>query len=244
MEILGIDIGGSGIKGAPVDSEHGKLLQERHRVNTPQPATPEAVAGAVREVVDFFKWKGPVGIGFPAIIRHHVVFTAANIHESWIGQDGGKLFSESTGCPVKLLNDADAAGLAEVRFGAGRAQAGSLLILTLGTGIGSALFFNGLLFPNSEFGHIEMKGMVAEKYASAAVRKQEDLTWSEWGGRLNKYLLKMERLIAPDLIIIGGGVSKKFEKFAPFLDTTATILPAQLFNEAGVVGAALAATLD
>lgn len=244
MEILGIDIGGSGIKAAPVDSDTGELLEERKRVETPLPATPRAMAESVRHLVDLFGWKGPIGIGFPAIVRKQVVCTAANIDGSWIGIDGNKLFAEATACPVKLLNDADAAGLAEVRFGAGRGQMGSLLVLTLGTGIGSALFYDGALFPNSEFGHIEMHGGAAEKYASAAVRKNEDLSWQEWAGRLNEYLARMERLIAPDVVILGGGVSKKFDKFSGYIDAQATVLPAQLFNEAGVVGAALALTLE
>jgi polyphosphate glucokinase len=244
MEVLGIDLGGSGIKGAPVDTTTGQLLEERQRVETPQPATPAAMAKALRQLVDSFQWRGPIGIGFPAIIRNQIVHTAANIDDSWIGQPGGKIFAEASGCPVKLLNDADAAGLAEVRFGAGRGQNGSLLILTLGTGIGSALFYQGTLFPNTEFGHIEMHGMAAEQYASAAVRKDEDLNWPVWGARLNEYLARMERLLAPDVIILGGGVSKKFEKFSRFLETSATLLPAQLLNEAGVIGAALAVTLD
>lgn len=244
MDVLGIDVGGSGIKGAPVDLETGRLLKERERIDTPLPATPEAVAGATRELVDRFEWKGPIGIGFPAIIRGQIVWTAANIDKSWIGVDGQAIFAKTTGCPVKLLNDADAAGLAEMRFGAGRSHGGSVLVLTAGTGIGSALFYHGALFPNTEFGHIEMHGMAAEKYASAAVRKTQDLSWPDWGGRFNEYLQKMERLLAPDVIIIGGGVSKKFDKFAPYLDVTAEVCPAQLFNEAGVVGAALAYTVD
>lgn len=242
MEVLGIDIGGSGIKAAPIDLETGRLLKERERVLTPSPATPEAMSTAARQLVDLFHWKGPIGIGFPAIIRGQTVWTAANIDDSWIGVDGGKIFSEATGCPVKLLNDADAAGLAEMRFGAGRDLAGSVLVLTAGTGIGSALFHKQQLFPNTEFGHIEMHGIVAEKFASAAVRKNEDLSWSEWGGRFNEYLQKMERLLAPDVIIIGGGVSKKFEKFQPYLNVTATVLPAQFYNDAGIVGAALGFT--
>lgn len=243
MEILGIDVGGSGIKVAPVDSETGCLLGKRERIETPLPATPGMVAEAVGQLVRRFQWKGPIGIGFPAIIRAQVVCTAANIDDSWIGLNGRDLFAEATGCPVKLLNDADAAGLAEVRFGAGRGQMGSLLVLTAGTGIGSALFHKGNLFPNTEFGHIEMHGMAAETYASSTVRKREDLSWEAWGGRFNEFLQKMERLLAPDLMIIGGGVSRKFDKFAPCLDVRARLQPARLLNDAGVIGAALAFTL-
>lgn len=244
MDILGIDVGGSGIKAAPVDSKTGRLLEERQRIITPSPATPEAIARAAGQLVASFHWKGPIGIGFPAIIRGQIVSTAANIDASWIGLDGNELFAQATGCAVRLLNDADAAGLAEMRFGSGRDQTGSVLVLTAGTGIGSALFYNGVLFPNTEFGHIEMKGLVAEKYASAAARKSHDLSWKAWGGRFNEYLQKMERLLAPDVIIIGGGVSKKFAKFERHLDLTATVFPAQLFNDAGIVGAALAFTRE
>lgn len=244
MEILGIDIGGSGIKGALVDSETGRLLTDRERLATPVPSTAKAMSAAARQMCEGFGWKGPIGIGFPAIIRGQTICTAANIDEGWIGLNGNDIFSEATGCPVKLLNDADAAGLAEVLFGAGRNQTGSLLVLTAGTGIGSALFHRGALFPNTEFGHIEMNGMVAEKYAAAAIRKDEDLSWEAWGARFNEYLQKMERLLAPDVIIIGGGISRKFEKFESYLKTTATLLPAQLFNDAGIVGAALAFTLE
>ena len=239
MDILGIDIGGSGIKAAPVNTLTGEFLLPRERRETPSPSTPSAIARTVHEIVDHFQWKGPIGIGFPAIISGQMVRTAANIDRSWIDVDGNQLFSEATGCPVRLINDADAAGLAEVRFGAGRDLKGSLLVLTLGTGIGSALFYNGKLFPNSELGHIEIKGRIAEKYAAASIRKEEDLKWEEWTTRLNIYLTKIERIMAPDVIILGGGVSKKFEKFGLFLRTKATLLPATLFNDAGIVGAAL-----
>lgn len=244
MEILGIDIGGSGIKGAPVDASSGRLLLGRERVETPAPATPKATIEAVCHLVNFFQWRGPIGIGFPALIRGQTIATAANLDDSWIGRDGNATFAAATGCPVKILNDADAAGLAEVRFGAGRNLSGSLLVLTVGTGIGSALFHNGHLYPNTEFGHIEMHGMAAEKFTSAAVRKAKDLSWKAWSARFNEYLQRMERLLAPDTIIVGGGISKKFAKFAPNLKTTAPLLPAELFNEAGVIGAALAYTLE
>ncbi len=241
MNILGIDIGGSGIKAAPVDTGCGRLLRERMRIDTPTPATPEAVSRVTRKLVCSFGWTGPIGIGLPAIIRSQIARTAANIAPEWIGVDARKLFSETTGCPVNVINDADAAGLAEMRFGAGRDKSGSVLVLTAGTGIGSALFHNGALFPNTEFGHIEMHGTPAEKFASAAVRNLEDLAWPEWGKRFNEFLQRLERLVAPDVIIIGGGISKKFKKFRPWLNTSADILPAEFHNDAGIVGAALAA---
>lgn len=242
MNILGIDIGGSGIKAAPVDSISGRLLQERQRITTPTPATPELIGKAAREIVEAFNWSGPVGIGFPGIISRQKILTAANLDESWIGCEGMQFFSEVTGCPVKLINDADAAGLAEMKFGSGRGETGSVMLLTAGTGIGSALFYEGVLFPNCELGHLEMRGMIAERYASAAIRKTEDLSWEEWGGRFNEYIQKIERLFAPDVIIIGGGISKRIEKFRPYLKARANLLAAQLFNDAGIVGAALAFT--
>lgn len=243
MDILGIDIGGSGIKGAPVNSQSGRLLAERIRIETPAPATPQATIQAVCELVARFSWRGPIGIGFPSIIRRQIIATAANLDDSWIGRDGNLAFAEATGCPVKLINDADAAGLGEVHFGAGRGRLGSLLVLTVGTGIGTALFHRGRLFPNTEFGHIEMHGLVAEKFTSGAVRKIEDLSWETWGRRFNEYLQRMERLVVSDTIIIGGGISKKFTKFAPYLDVTADVLPAKLLNHAGIIGAAFAYTL-
>lgn len=240
MKVLGIDIGGSGIKAAPVDVATGQLLEERERILTPSPATPEKVGNAAKELVEHFKWSGPIGIGFPGIISNQTIRTAANVDKSWIGCDGKKFFSELTGCSVRLINDADAAGLAEMKFGAGIGQRGGVLMLTAGTGIGSALFHNGHLFPNTEFGHIELHNKIAEKYAAASIRKTENLSWKAWGGRLNEYLQKMERLLAPDVIIVGGGISSKFEKFRPYLHPIATILPASLLNNAGIVGAALA----
>jgi polyphosphate glucokinase len=243
MDILGIDIGGSGIKGAPVNAESGRLLAERIRIETPAPATPRATLQAVCQLVARFSWKGPIGIGFPSIISRQIITTAANLDDGWIGRNGNEAFSQATGCPVKVINDADAAGLGEVHFGAGRGRLGSLLVLTVGTGIGTALFHRGHLFPNTEFGHIEMHGMAAEKFASAAVRKIENLSWEVWAGRFNEYLQRVERLVVPDTIIIGGGISRKFTKFAPYLDVTADLLPARLLNHAGIIGAAFAYTL-
>ncbi len=238
MQVLGIDIGGSGIKGAIVDTQSGELISERLRLETPQPATPEAVAGTVAELVTRLEWQGSIGCGFPAIIRHGVAFSAANIDAGWIGVDVETLLKEATGCPVRVVNDADAAGIAEMRYGGGVGQLRSVLILTLGTGIGSALFRQGQLFPNLELGFLPYKGAPIEHYAAAAVRKQEKLSWKAWSKRLNRFLQMSERLLSPDLIIIGGGVSRKSEKFISYLEARAEVIPAQLLNQAGIVGAA------
>jgi len=239
--VLGVDIGGTGIKGAPVDIEKGELAADRLRILTPQPATPDAVAKVVAELVKHFDWTGPVGCTFPAVMLHGVAMTAANVDQSWIGTDAEKEFGKETGCKVTVLNDADAAGLAEVRFGAGRKRDGVVIVVTLGTGIGSALFADGHLFPNTELGHILMNGKEAEKRAAASIRENKSLSWSKWGKRVNEYLQYVERLFSPDLFIIGGGVSKKFDRFQPFLGVRAEVVPAQLRNEAGIVGAAVAA---
>lgn len=241
MEILGIDIGGSGIKGAPVDVANGELTAERFRIPTPQPSTPAAVADGVAEIARHFRWQGPIGCTFPAIVRHGVVYSAANVDKAWIGTDGQALFAERTGCPVVLRNDADAAGIAEMRFGAGRGKQGLVLMLTFGTGIGSALFYNGVLIPNSELGHLEVRGKDAEDRASDRVRKDKDLTWEKWAERVNEYLGRLDLLFSPDLYIIGGGVSKKQDKFLHLLSTQTPVMMAEMLNEAGIVGAALAA---
>jgi polyphosphate glucokinase len=241
MEILGIDIGGTGIKGAVVDVEKGELVTKRYRLLTPQPATPEAVAARTAKVVEHFEWRGPVGCAFPAVVRRGVAGTAANISKRWIGVNVAQLLKEAAGNEVSVINDADAAGLAEMRFGAGRDQDGVVLIITLGTGIGTALFTDGHLLPNTELGHIEINGGDAEVWAAAIVRKRDQLSWKEWARRLDVYLNKMEALFWPDLIIIGGGASKKHDKFFPQLTVRAKIVPAVMRNEAGIVGAALAA---
>ncbi len=241
MNILGIDIGGTGIKGAPVDIATGALVAERKRIPTPTPAKPHAVAEVVAEIVKAFDWHGPVGCGFPAVIRNGVALTAANIHPRWVETNAEALFAEATGCPVKVLNDADAAGLAEMAFGAGRGRMGTVLIVTIGTGLGTAIFVDGHLVPNMEMGHIEIRGKDAEWGATDAARKREKLSWKKWAARFDEYLRTMERLIWPDLIILGGGVIKKMDKFVPLLTVKTEIVPAQLLNDAGIVGAALAA---
>ncbi len=244
MEVLGIDIGGSGIKGAPVDTDTGSLLAPRYRIPTPYPAKPNPMTEVVTEIVHHFQWKGLVGCGFPSALHAGEVLTAANIHRKWLGVNAAALFSKSIGCPTWVVNDADAAGVAEMAFGAGAGRQGVVLIVTIGTGLGTALFTNGQLLANTEFGHIEIDGQDAEIRASDAARKREKLSWKKWARRFNRYLQTLERLVWPDLIILGGGAVKKHEKFMPYLDLKAEIVPAQLLNEAGIVGAALAARLQ
>jgi polyphosphate glucokinase len=238
-KILGIDIGGSGVKGALVDTKNGKLVTERHRIPTPQPPTPEAVAEVIGKIVKHFKWKGPVGVGFPGVIQQGVARTAANLDDSWINQDLNALFSEATGCRVHVVNDADAAGMAEMKFGAGKGVKGTVILITVGTGLGTVIFTNGKLVPNLELGHVILHGADAELYASDAARSNHQLEWETWAGRFDEYLHRIEDLVWPDKIIIGGGASKKGEKFFPFLNTNAPVVPAKLMNEAGIVGAAL-----
>lgn len=238
-KILGIDIGGSGVKGAIVDTKKGELLTARYRIPTPQPATPEAVAEVIKKITRHFKWNGPVGVGYPGVIQHGVARTAANIDKSWIDKNLNKLFSKATGCPVHVVNDADAAGMAEMKFGAGRGKMGTLILITVGTGFGTVIFSDGKLVPNLELGHIILHGDDAELYATDAARKRDDLDWDTWAGRFNEYLLRIESLVWPDLIIIGGGASSKGDKFFPKLTTKAKVVPAKLMNEAGIVGAAM-----
>jgi polyphosphate glucokinase len=243
--IMGIDIGGSGIKAAPVDVKTGRLLGEKHRIPTPEVSTPEAITDIIVRHVKYFRWKGAIGCGFPAVVQNGIVRTASNIDKSWIGTNGRKLFSKATKLPVWLLNDADAAGFAELKFGAGAGFKGAILMVTVGTGIGSALFVKGKLYPNTELGHIFLKGQPedAEFSASDAVRKSENLDWDAWGDRFNAYLTLMENLFWPELIIIGGGISKKIDCFKHRLTLRAKVEPAKLLNNAGIVGAAVAARI-
>ncbi|HYE59509.1 MAG TPA: ROK family protein [Rhodothermales bacterium] len=241
MTLLGIDIGGSGIKGGLVDAENGRLLTERTRLDTPQPATPKAVGDTVATLAQRIGGEGPIGVAFPARIRRGVALTATNIDRAFLGTDVDALLTEATGRPVSVLNDADAAGLAEVRFGAARDARGVVMMLTFGTGIGSALFIDGQLVPNTELGHLVLpSGKVAEPYAADRARKDKKLSWEEWAGRVQVYLDHVEFLFAPDLIVVGGGVSKpdRWKEFASFLKTQARLVPAALRNEAGIVGAA------
>jgi polyphosphate glucokinase len=242
--VFGIDVGGSGIKGAPVDTETGELLAERVRIKTPKPATPEAIVKTAVEVVRRSGLDGPVGCGFPAVIKGGVVRTAANIDKAVIGFDMQGRLEQELGSPVRVVNDADAAGLAEMRWGAGREEAGVVLMLTLGTGIGTSLFIGGRLLPNTELGHIEVRGEEAEHRASDGARKREDLSWKEYAGRLDEFLHRIEDLLWPDVIVVGGGISKKSERFFPHLTARTRVVRAEMLNEAGIAGAALAGVPD
>lgn len=240
-DVLGIDIGGTGIKAAPVDVTTGKLTAERVKLPTPHPPTPDAVAEVIATLVGNFHWTGMVGVTFPGVVARGVIRTAHNLDPAWIGVNAVEFLGKAAGRPVSVINDADAAGIAEMRFGAGHGNDGTVLLLTLGTGIGSALFYDGVLIPNTEFGHIEIHGEDAERRASEHARELHDLSWGKWAGRVDAYLDKMEALLSPDLIIIGGGISKKSDKFLPRLSLQTPVVPATLLNDAGIVGAAIIA---
>jgi polyphosphate glucokinase len=239
MNVLGVDIGGTGIKGAIVDVETGKLVSDRHRLPTPEYAKPEDVAAVVAELAHHFEWKGSAGSGFPGVVIQGVTLTAANVDVGWINLSAADLLSNAGGCKFRVLNDADAAGLAEMTFGAGKGENGVVLLLTLGTGLGTAIFTNGVLLPNTELGHLQIRGKDAERRASDAARKRKNWTWEDWALRVQEYLSAMEALFWPDLIIIGGGVSKKSDIFFPMLQTRAKMVPAELLNDAGIIGAAI-----
>src|SRR5580658_3958706 len=242
MDALGIDIGGTGIKAAPVDVTTGKLLADRQKIETPRPALPDPVADVVKQLTTAFNWSGPVGITFPGVVIDGVTRTAANLDPAWCGLNTGVLFGKAIGNPVRVLNDADAAGIAEMTFGAGAGERGTVLLLTFGTGIGSALFAGGVLVPNTEFGHIEIRGRDAESRASEHAKELHDLSWGKWAGHVEEYLQHVEALLAPDLIIVGGGISKDSDKWVPRLTgIRARIVPAAMLNDAGIVGAAMAA---
>ena len=242
MQALGIDIGGSGVKGAQVDITTGQLLTDRYRVPTPQPATPEAVVGIIADIVHYHNWEGVMGVGYPGVVKNGVTLTAANVDDGWIGYDLQQGLERVTGGAVRVLNDADAAGVAEMSFGAGKDQKGMVVIVTLGTGIGVAAFIDGKLVPNLELGHIKMNGTDAETLAAESARERDELSWKKWTKRVDSYLSYLEQLLNPDLFIIGGGVSKKWHKFIPhFEKTSVEVVPAQLRNQAGIVGAALSA---
>jgi polyphosphate glucokinase len=238
---FGVDIGGSGIKGGLVDLELGQLIGERVRIETPQPSLPDPVYGVVAEIVRSFDWTGGIGVTFPGVMKHGVAHTAANVDKVWIGTDVDAGLSKLIPGDVATLNDADAAGIAEMRYGAGRDKPGVVLMLTFGTGIGSAVFVDGQLVPNTEFGHIQVDGEDGERRASAAAREREDLDYPTWAKRVDRYLDVLEAGLWPDLIIVGGGVSKKAHKWVPLLTTRTPVVPAELQNDAGIVGAALAA---
>lgn len=237
---LGIDIGGTGIKAAPVDTVTGQLMAGPLSLPT-QPATPDNIAAAVSRIVADFGWSGPIGCGYPGVVKNGIALTAVHLSKAWLNCDVGRVLGDSTGMTVAVINDADAAGIAEMRFGAGRAHSrkGVVLVVTLGTGIGSALFIDGRLVPNTEFGHVYIENVEAEELASASRRTADNLSWEVWGKRVNRYLAEMEKLLSPDLIIVGGGVSENFAQFAPYLGTRARLLPAALKNNAGIIGAAM-----
>ncbi|MEP6597973.1 MAG: polyphosphate--glucose phosphotransferase [Actinomycetota bacterium] len=240
-QAFGIDIGGSGIKGALVHTATGELATPRVRIATPHPATPEAVAEIVSQLLSQASWTGLVGATFPAVIQNGVAKSAANVDPSWIGTDVDAVFTKSTGNDVIVLNDADAAGIAEARFGAAKGVPGVVILLTFGTGIGSALLVDGRLVPNTELGHLELDGHDAETRAAASVKDAHKMSYKKWAVRVQAYLSHVERLFSPDLFVVGGGVSKDAEKWVPLLDLHAPVKPAQLLNNAGIVGAAMAA---
>jgi len=245
--VLGIDIGGTGIKAAPVDINKGELLQERFRIDTPQPPTPRAMLSVIGDIIEHWKWEGKIGCGFPGVLKRGEVYTAANLSKQWIGINLADQIKKISSCEAVVINDADSAGLAEIKFGAGKEYnkhgGGVVIMVTLGTGIGTALFVDGHLVHNTELGHIEIDGKDAEKRAAASVRERKNLSWKKWGNRVNTYLQTMEKLFSPDLFIIGGGVSKKPDKFFQYIELKTKIVPAEMNNDAGIVGAALSIEL-
>ena len=243
MHSLGIDIGGSGIKGAIVNTKTGELVSDRHRIPTPQPATPEKIADVIKQMVNHFNWKGKVGSGFPTPLVHGVCQSGGNLHPNWKGVKVDDLFYNSTGLDFAVVNDADSAALAEMNFGAGKDKKGLVIVITLGTGIGSGTFFNGQLIPNTELGHVTYKSDPFEKYTADSIRKKEGLSYKIWGKRLNKYFKHVELILSPDLFIIGGGASKKLDKFKKYIQVNSPIIPAENKNEAGIIGAAMAASI-
>lgn len=240
MEILGIDIGGSAIKGAPVVIETGELATPRFRLPTPEGGKPIPMIDLIGEIAQNFQWSGPIGCGYPGVVRNGMTLSAANVSKKWVGLEAERLISEKTGCPTRVINDADAAGMAEMRYGAGRGRKGVVFIVTIGTGLGTAIFSDGYLLPNTELGHMELGGEDAEWRASDAARKRENLSWKKWAERFSRYLNMLEKLFSPDLFILGGGGSHRYNEFSQYLNVSTEILTAQLLNDAGIVGAALA----
>lgn len=241
MQAIGIDVGGSGVKAALVDTRTGEFIGERVRVDTPQPATPDAVVAATRDLIAHLPAEAPIGVGFPAPVVDGVTTTASHVDPAWVGASARDLFTRGLGRPVVLLNDADAAGVGEARFGAARGAPGVVVVLTLGTGIGSAVLHDGVLLPNTELGHLEIRGKAAEARAASAVRKEEGLSWHHWAERLSEVIGVIDRLLWPDLVLLGGGVSRKADRFVPLLDVRPAVRAAQLQNRAGIAGAAVLA---
>ncbi len=244
-KVLGIDVGGTGIKGNLVDIDTGQLLGERLKIKTPSKSTPTNVLGVMNELIEHFEWKGkPIGVGFPAIIKNGKTMSASNIDNSWLGFSARKFLEKGTDCSLNLVNDADAAGLAEMHFGEGKGVKGTVILITLGTGIGSGVFKDGVLIPNVELGHLKWKDKVLEKYMSNKVREINNLSWKTWGKELNKGLAHIDFLFSPDLIVVGGGISKKFERFSDYINgTKCKIVAAKMKNDAGIIGAAMSYTL-
>jgi polyphosphate glucokinase len=237
---LGIDVGASGIKGALVNVQTGQFEGERFRVDMPQPSTPENAAMAIAGIVEHFNYKGKIGVGFPSVVKNGVALTAANLDKTWIGANIEKVIGAATGCEVIALNDADAAGMAEMRYGKGKGKRGTVVLITIGTGLGSAVFTDGHLLRNTEFGHILMKtDLIAEKYAADSVRKNEDLSWKKWGKRFNEFLERIDLYLQPTLILLGGGSSKDFDYFKDRIKIETPVIPAALLNSAGIIGAAV-----
>jgi len=243
-EILGIDVGATGIKGAIVNIEQGKLITDRIKYPTPKPATPQAMTEVMKKLVEDHNWKGkPIGMGFPAIIKDGVALSASNIDDTWLDFPIVGFLNKKLKSPINVINDADAAGMAEQKFGGDTKNKGLVILLTLGTGIGSAVFSNGVLIPNTELGHLKWKDSVVEKYISNNARETKDLSYKTWGKELNRVLNHLDFVLSPDHIIIGGGISKKFHKYEEYIDCAATVAPATMLNNAGIVGAALAAPI-
>ena len=237
---LGIDVGASGIKGALVNVQTGEMVGARFRVDMPQPSTPENAAAAIVSIVEHFKYTGKIGVGFPSVVKNGIALTAANLDKSWIGANIETVISKATGCEVIALNDADAAGMAEMRYGKGKGKLGTVVLITIGTGLGSAVFTDGHLLRNTEFGHLLMKnGMIAEKYAADSVRKNEALSWRKWGKRFNEFLEYVNLYVQPSLILLGGGSSKYFDEFKDRIKISTPVEPSKLLNSAGIIGAAV-----
>jgi polyphosphate glucokinase len=242
MHALGIDIGGTGMKAAPVDLETGKFAADRVKIATPRPAVPDAVAEVVQKLVEAFSWSGPIGCTFPGVVTNGVTRTAANLDPAWIGLDARALLCKAAGQDIRLINDADAAGVAEMTFGAGKGEPGTVFMVTFGTGIGSALFVDGILVPNTEFGHLEIRGKDSEERASERAKVANEMSWKHWAKNVNEYLDHIEALLSPQLVIVGGGISKQSEKFLPLMTGLQTrVVPAAMYNDAGITGAAMSA---
>ena len=237
-KILGVDVGATGMKGALVDLKKGVLVSERFRLDTPDPATPEAMGQTFQKIIKNFNYSGPVGCGFPAVIKGNRAMSAANIDKSWVGKNVSRMFGKKQAEHVHILNDADAAAIAEMTYGKGEQRKGLTIMITIGTGIGSCLFLDGKMLANTELGHVIMHGNSAEKYCANSVRKDLDLSWEEWGKRFNEYLEYLYHILSPDTIILSGGVSKKFSFYKKYIDIPVEVTPAALLNNAGIVGAA------